>query len=274
MGEDFDAIPAAALEDIAYLARSANRVTLLNVLSSGAYARRELNDLTGINRSTVGRIINEFEERGWIERTTDWEYTATPTGKQVVAEFVPLVESMAVIRKFGDTVAWLQATADPVDLHHLRNATVWRPEPTDPMAPTAAYMDDLRTATEFHCLVGVAPPVPFEKAMLEGVVERGMRVEHVISESEFAYLRDDPERMARWRDYIDAGANVYRYDGTVPCNFVILDETVYIAKSQSEYGDPYTVIESENDTVRSWARESIERHRAESEQLNGEIFVE
>lgn len=274
MRDHSDAVPADALEDVAYLARSANRVRLLNVLASGSYARRELAERTEITRTTIGRIVNEFEERGWVERTTDGEYTATPVGEQIDTEFMPLVETITVIRNLGETVAWFQATEQPIELHHLQDATAWQPESTDPMAPTVAYMDDLRTAAEFHCLVGVAPPVPFEKAMRDGVVERGMRVEHVISESEYAYLRDDPERAARWREYIEAGANVYRYDGTVPCNFVILDETVYIAKSQSDYGDPYTVIESDDDAVRSWAHEIIKRHRAESERLDAEVFAE
>lgn len=274
MESDSDAVPADALEDIAYLARSANRVRLLDLLASGSYARRELAERTEIARTTIGRIVNEFEERGWIERTTDGAYTATPVGEQIDAEFTPFVQSIAVVRNLGETVAWFQATEQSIDLHHLRDATVWRPESTDPLAPTAAYMDDLRTAAEFHCLVGVAPPVLFEKAMRDGVVERGMRAEHVISESEYAYLRDNPERAARWQEYIQAGANVYRYDGPVPCNFVILDETVYIGKSQSDYGDPYTVIESDNDVVRSWAHEIIKRHRAESEQLDSEVFAE
>lgn len=274
MPDDSDAVPAEALEDIAYLARSANRLRLLDTLASGTYERRDLTERTGIARTTMGRIVNEFEERGWVERTPDGAYTATPVGEQVVAEFTPLVESMAVIRNLGKTVAWIQATENPISRHRLRDATLYRPEATDPAAPTGVYLDEIRTAGEFHCLVGVAPTVPFEKAMLDGVVERGIRVEHVISESEYAYLRSDPERMARWREYIQAGANVYRYDGTVPCNFLIIDGTVYIGKSQSDYGDPYTVIESDDDIVRSWAHDVIERHRTESEQLDTEVFAE
>lgn len=264
---------AGALEDIAYLARSANRVRLLDELVSGASTRSDLTERTGIARTTVGRIVKEFEERGWVERTAGGGYTATPTGRQVVAEFTPLVDSMTVIRILGETVAWFQATEQQISLHHLRDATVWRPERTDPMAPTAAYMDDLRTAAEFHCLVGVAPPISFEKAMQDGVVERGMRVEHVISESEYTYLRDDPERSKRWREYIGAGANVYRYDGTVSINLVVLDATVYIAKSQSDYGEPYTVIESDDEVVRSWAHEVIETHKADSVPLAADDFV-
>lgn len=274
MGGHSDVVPEGALEDIAYLARSANRVRLLDALSSGSYTRRDLTDRTGIARTTVGRIISEFEKRGWVHRGTDGEYEATPVGEQVVSEFTLLAESMAAIRNLGEIIAWFQATEQPIGLHHLRDATVLRPESADPMAPTVAYIDDLRTASEFHCLVGVAPPVSFEKAMRDGVVERGLTVRHVISESEYAYLRDYPERVRRWREYIRAGANVYRYDGIIPCNFIILDETVYIAKSQSDYGEPYTVIESENDAVRSWAHGIIERYRADSERLDVAAFGE
>lgn len=273
MEGDSDAIQSGALDDIAYLARSSNRITLLNTLASGTHARRALTEQTDVARTTIGRILNEFEERGWVERTTEGEYTATPIGKQVITEFMPLVESMAVIRTLRETVAWLQATEQHIDLQHLRDATVWRPEPADPMAPAEAYMDDLRTATEFQCLVGVAPPESFEKAMRDGVVERGMRVEHIISEGEYMYLLDYPDRLQRWREYIDAGANVYCYAGTVSCNLMIFDGTTYIAKTQSEFGEPYTVIESDNDAVLSWALDVIERYRNSATQLDSGAFM-
>jgi predicted transcriptional regulator len=269
---DPDAVPAGALESIAYLARSHNRVALLATLSTGAYTPSELHDSTGVARTTVGRIVNEFEERGWVERTSDGTYVTTPTGDQVAAEFTPLVESMAVVERLGDTVAWLQGVDPPLDLHHLREAVVRRPTTTDPMSPTAYYLDRLRTADEFHCLVGVAPPVSFETAMADAVADRGMTVEHVISGPEFAYVRDDPERASRWHEYIDAGANVYCYDDGVPCNLLVFDETVCIAKTQSEYGEPYTFVESRDDVVRSWAHEVIAGHKAAATRLTADAF--
>ena len=267
-----DAIPADALEDIAYLARSVNRVVLLETLASGSYTRRDLIEQTGIARTTIGRIVNEFEERGWIERTSDGDYTATPVGVQVSDEFMPLVEAMAVVRRLGDMVAWLQAVEPSIDLHHFGDATVRRPESVDPTEPLTRYIDALQRASEFHCLVGVAPPLSFEAVMRDEVVKGDLRVEHVISEEEFAYVRDRPERVTRWREYAEAGANVYCYDGIVPCNFLIFDETVYIGKSQSEWGEPYAAIESENEVVRTWAHEIIETYRAKSKRLGPEAF--
>lgn len=273
MDGDSDAVQSEALDDIAYLARSSNRIKLLNTLASGTHGGRELTEQTDIARTTIGRILNGFEECGWVERTTDGEYTTIPIGNQVITEFMPLGESMAVIRTLRETVAWFQATAQDIDLQHLRDATVWRPEPANPMAPAEAYMDDLRTATEFQCLVGVAPPESFEKAMRDGVVERGMRVEHIISKGEYRYLLDYPDRLERWREYIHAGPNVYCYPGTVSCNVMIFDGTTYIAKTQSEYGEPYTVIERDNDAVLTWAVELIERYRNSATQRDAGAFI-
>lgn len=263
-----------SLDDIAYLARSHNRIRILETLASGALTRGELTDRTSIASTTVGRILNELSDREWAERTDAGTYTATLIGRQVIAEFTPLVDAMSVIQTLGETVAWFQAAEPPLKLKHLADATVRRPVPADPMAPMNAYMADLRSAAAFHCLVGVAPPENFEKAMRNGTVERGMRVEHVITESEFTYLLDYPERLERWRDYIEAGANVYCYAGSVPCNLLIFDDTLYIGNSQSEYGEPYTVIESTNSTVINWAYRVIDEHREESKKLGVADFTE
>ena len=49
-----------ALDDIAFLARSVNRVEVLETLSSGPHNRAELQEATDISRPTVGRIVNNF----------------------------------------------------------------------------------------------------------------------------------------------------------------------------------------------------------------------
>lgn len=267
MQGDSDVESADALEDLAYLARSRNRVKILDLLTTEELTRGDLAEQTSIASTTIGRILNELADREWVERTDAGTYAATPVGRQVIAEFTPIVSAMSVIQKLGETVAWFQTVDQPLELQHLSDATVRRPVRTDPMAPTNAYMDDLRTANEFYCLVGVAPTENFEQAMRDGTVERGMQVEHVITDAEFNYLLDHPDRLKRWRQYIEAGANVYCYEGSVPCNLLIIDETLYIGKAQSDYGEPYTVIESTNCKVLEWGHRMIEDYREESRKL-------
>lgn len=263
-----------ALEDIAYLARSGSRLRVLAALATESYTRAELEEKTGVARTTVGRIINEFEERGWVRRTTDGEYEVTPLGKYVVSEFRPFVESIDAIRNLGNLVAWLPTDEVPISLDNFTDAVVRRPDPANPMSTVADFNTRLDGVSEFQCLVGIAPPILFEQRMRDAVVNRDLDTKHVITDEELNYLLDHPERWTRWREYLDAGANVYQYDGRVPCNLFVFDDTVIISNSQSDYGEPHVSIESVNDAVLSWAHEVIEKYKNEAERLNSAVFTD
>lgn len=267
-----DRFPDGALDDIAYLSRSVNRVRILDAITTAPSTRSELEETTGASRTTVGRIINEFEERGWARRTTDGEYAATPPGNRMLSEFEPFVQSVQVIGNFGDLVAWLPLDEVPIDLHHFSDSTVHRPEPADPTSTLAEFTTRMEAAAEFQCVVRIAPPVPLERKMRDGVVERGMETKHVITDGELEYLLDRPDRSTNWREYVEAGANVYRYDGQIPCNLFVFDDTVLIANTSSDFGEPHVVIESGNKEVLSWARRVIEKYRSEAERINSAAF--
>lgn len=262
-----------ALEDIAYLARSGSRLRVLAALVTESYTRGELEEKTGVARTTVGRIINEFEERGWARRTTDGEYEVTPLGKYVFSEFRPFVESIDAIRNLGNLVAWLPTDEVPISLDNFTDAVVRRPDPANPMSTVADFNTRLDGVSEFQCLVGIAPPILFERRMRDAVVNRDLDTKHVITDEELNYLLDHPERWTRWREYLDAGANVYRYDGRVPCNLFVFDDTVIISNSQSDYGEPHVSIECVNEAVLSWAHELIEKYKNEAERLDSTVFT-
>lgn len=245
---------------------------ILDALSRESYTRKGVEETTEVARTSIDRIINEFEQRGWVHRTGDGRYRATPTGEQVMAEFEPCVESMAAIRELGDLVAWLPTDDVEIDLAHFKDVTVRRPAPADPTSTTSYLTELLGEASAFHCLVGVAPPLAFEKAMRDNVVNGDLRTEHVISTEEYHYLLDCTDRLPRWREYIDAGGNVFLHDGPVPCNLFIFDETLIIANSQSEIGEPLVSIESTNETVRSWALDVIREYKRGAQPLGVRDF--
>jgi len=269
-----DAFPEEAMDEVAYLSRSASRVRILDALVTESLTRSELQNTTEIARTTVGRIINEFEERGWVRRTVDGAYTATPTGEGVISEFKPFIESIQTIKDLGDLVVWLPTDEFTIDLHHFSDASVRRPDPTDPMSTIADFNERLTGVSEFHCIVGVAPPIPFEQAMRDEVVNRGLNTEHVITTDELTYLLERPERLPRWREYIDGGANVYQYDGQVPCNLFVFDDTLIITNGQSDIGESLVGIKSENEAVLSWAHEVISEYKNEAERLDSSAFTE
>lgn len=268
-----EGVPDGALNDIAYLSRSGSRVTILDAIAAESHSQSELETRTGIARTTVGRVINEFEERGWARRTNNGEYTATPSGERIITEFKPFVETVEVIRTLGDLVGWLPLEEAPINLHHFADATIHRPEPADPMSTVTEFNTRLEDTDEFQCLVRIAPPIPFERAMCHGVRNRDLETKHVITDDEYTYLLNHPERVARWQEYLDDGANVYRYEGEIPCNLFVFDDTVLITNTTSEIGEPHVGIKSSNSAVVTWAKGVIEEYRGESQRLDSTAFA-
>lgn len=261
--------PDDAMVDIEYLARSSNRVEILVALATDSYSRRELAETTGTSRTTLDRIVNELEERNWVTRTTKGEYVATPSGDRVAEESARFVGAMAAIRVLGDAVAWLPEDELTVGLEHFSDATVRRPKPNAASAPSRYATDLLETASEFSCLVNTPPSLGFEKALVNGVLDGRLSTKHVMTEGELTVLKENPDRAARWERYVEASGEVYCYDGPIPCNLIVIDETVLILDRHPEALEG---IESTNPTVRSWALGIIEDYRNDASRLDSTVF--
>lgn len=271
-----DTVPIEALEDIAYLSRSPNRVRILDALTRDSYSRRELGEQTGTARTTLDRIVNELEERGWAHRTREGNYVGTPTGRHLMAQVRPFVDSVEAIRRLDETVAWLPADELSIELHHFGDASVLRPEQDDPMETVDYFVDLIRDTADFRVLTHLAPPAPLAGAMRDRIVTGRLTAEYVLTDELIDYLREQPERRGRWRDIIQGDADVFRDEGPLPCNLWIFDDIVLIKKSgpepiQDSYGVP---IQSENETVRSWAHDLIDRRRADATRVGAETFAE
>ncbi len=264
-----DAPPDDALDDIAYLSRSNTRAWILATLSAAVATRGELEDATGIPRTTIDRAVNELADRGWITRTPDGEYTATPTGERITSESRRFIGAIEAIRNLGDAVGWLPHDELTIGLHHFTDAIVRRPEPNAMNAPDTFAIGLMQGAAEFACLVNTPPSLAFEDAMIQGVIEDRLATTHVITDDELTVLLRDEARSARWRAYVEAGANLYCYEGSIPANLLIIDETVLILDRQPEAPEG---IETTNPVVRSWANETIEEYRDDADLLSAAEF--
>lgn len=266
MLEGDDTVSGEALADVAYLSRSSNRVRILDALTDGPSTRRELAEKTGASRTTLDRIVNELEERGWAERTPDGEYVATPTGAHLMGQFDPFLGSVEAIERLGERVAWLPTDELEIDLRHFRDASVHEPDHGDPVDTVDFMIDCLRDTSQLRVMTHFTPPDSFLAVLHRRVVSGELSFESVVPAEQFEALGKTRARREGLREVLEAGGELYRCEGPIPCNLWLFDDLVMLKKSapgpiDDAYGVP---ILSENSEVRSWAHELLDRYRADA----------
>lgn len=250
------------LNTVAYLSRSANRVAILRAVDAEPYDRRDLEAEVGVSRSTLSRVLRELEaERGWIQRTTDG-YTTTTAGSLVVAQFVPLLETIDALHTLGDALAYLPVDTMSLPVRQFHDATLITPAEFDPTAPFEYGIDELR-ASETLLSVGRTVPRPYVRAIDEAL-PNDLSVELVVG-GPYLDTVAESELAALWNDIV-AETVVYRYDGYVPYNLLVLDDVVHIWLC-SDQGERAGLLETANPAVREWAIDTVEEYRREAKPL-------
>ncbi len=273
-------VPSDTLAEITYLTRSKNRAKLLVTLAAttprpgqfpSGYSRRELADVTGASQPTLSRILTEFEERGWAERTTEGEYVPTPFGAHLADEFESFVSSVDVLRDLGEVAAILPTTELSIDRRHFGDATVRRLGGPQPIAFRRYLADLLRDGSaSFYVLSKDPGPATPGSEAHDRIVAGHLDYVLINPGHIHEYFTDIPEAMETGLEQVEAGAEYYIYDGEVPCNLFILDEVVVIENGHAADDGSRAVIESRNETVRTWALELFERYREGATKLTVE----
>ena len=271
MGDQPRSDSDTAFEEIAYLVRSEHRSAALEHLEDGPYEPKELVELTGASRPTLGRILGELEERGWVERSGGG-YVATPVGEAIVTEFEPFRGAVEAIDRLGNAVAWIPREATPIELRHFRSATVQSLGEDDPVDALEFMTGLIQGASTWGALTHLMAPARKREAMLQGVQTDRLEAVNVLTGEVIDRLLEGGDKRAWLQEYLEAGATVARYDGSIPCNLFVIDELVLIGDSHPGSDNPYTAIVSENETVRRWAMDIIDGYLADSERLSTDLL--
>lgn len=274
--------PDDTLEDVAYLARSGNRVRVLGALAATVtkpgqptpgHEPRELRERTAVPKTTLSRIITEFEERGWAERNADGEYVATRRGELVASHFDPFVSSMEVLGELGEIAELLPTTELTIDLHHFSDATVRHPQGPQP-DDFGRYLSDLiHDSTAMHLFSYVPVPGTLADERDETFASLDVFVS-IWPDSLWDYWMNFQGERDTTRRALRTMGEYYSFEGHLPCNLFIFDEVVVIENSQVDGVKEGTAIESRNETVREWALDVFERYRAAAVEFTVEDIPE
>jgi|AntDeeMinimDraft_5_1070356.scaffolds.fasta_scaffold00482_4 predicted transcriptional regulator len=251
-------------DDVEFLARSENRVVVLDSLREGSATRPALQDRLGIDRVTLGRILAAFEDREWVG--TDGESYATTFLGDIVAdrfdEFRSFVATARDLRALVGTVP-LDELGFPVD--RLADATVTTADEGDPYAPVRRFMKCVRDSDSLsgYDTTTIAPIYVEEireeilGGMTTGIVYRPSVIDQIVS--------DYGEAVA---GAVESGHLTLWVAEELPCGLAIFDDRVALGAYDDETGMLAVFVESDDPAVREWAMDSFDAYRDEAVSLD------
>lgn len=250
------------LEEIEFLARSPHRIEMLDTLAEGPRDRDSIRNCLSASAPTIGRILNDFEARSWVQRDGH-EYTVTQTGAFVTEHFTALLEKMETERRLRDIWPLLPTELPGFSLDLVADAVITTVEPGNPYAPAnrcASFYPTTDRVRGFDA--AVTAPHNFET--LAELVMDGLELEFVLPpdvsiEIEAAY--PDTDRQ------MDASENVtVWWNESLPLNrLIIFDDRVGVGGYDPEMGILAVYVDSDSPELREWALSTFERVRRESQ---------
>lgn len=249
------------LDDVAFLARSENRVAILRALAEGSATRTDLGESTGVGRITLGRVLGDFVERGWIVREGE-SYEITLVGELVADAFDDVVEAAETARTFKDVIKWVPVEQMDFDLRRLSDADLVLPTPNDPFASLRRAQQGLES-TESLQLVTNATAEETIEVMARRAAAGELSLSVVIDGETLDVVTADSTTRDRLRTILSSGGEVYRHEGPIPYIVAVLDDVVHIGVDD-EAGVNVALIESADPDVRAWAVDIAESYREEA----------
>lgn len=255
----------SSLDDVAFLARADHRVTLLTALADRRRSRTELQELTGVSRTTVGRSLQGLQTRGWV--TGDGrEYETTELGDFVASEVERFVDRMQVERELRDVWHLLPSQEDGFSPEACRDAVVTVAAADEPYAPVNRWVDLLEASDRMRFVgsdIGLLEPCRDE---LRRFILDGMRAEIVDPPEHARYIRSTyPEYCETL--FASGNLTVGVHDDLPEYGVGVLDDRVLVCGYHPDDGTVRVLVDTDAEDVREWAESTYESYKRDARPL-------
>lgn len=259
-----------ALDDIAFLANSENRVAVLEELIEAPQSRDELRDHVDASRVTIARILRELEARNWIENSGQ-AYAVTPVGDWICTEFIRLVDEVEAEHRVRRALQWVPSDLLTFDIQCLRNAETVLLKRND---PTAA----VRRLVEFHqdskralgCTRCVAPPLI--ETHWELTVNGDTRVRQVLTPKALDTVLNHSTAKHQLYQMLEEANAHYSVSEDIPISVGIVDDAVAINLTD-EQGVQKGMLITEDETAHAWALDLFETYRDKARPVEADMVT-
>jgi len=247
-----------ALDDVAFLANSENRVAVFEALVEAPRNRGEIHDRIDASRVTIARVLRELEEREWITNVGR-EYTVTPLGEWIYDEFTRMLEEVRVERRLREPLQHFPSHLLTFDVRYLRDAEVVLVEESDATAFVRRVLEFHRSGERIRGVARMAAPVLVENQW-ELTVHGDTSLDLVISPEVLDAVLDHPTSAQQFGEMLaEESVRFSVYEG-IPMSVGIVDDTVGINLTD-EQGVIKGGLVSEDETVHEWAIDLFETCR-------------
>lgn len=140
----------SALDDIAFLANSENRVAVLHELADGPHSKHVLMESTEFSRVTLGRILDDLEDRQWItQRGQVCDISAL--GSWVIEEFAAFQETMEAERNLRNVFQWFPKEGYGFHISCLADSDISSISRADASAPISTLVKQFDLGGRVNC---------------------------------------------------------------------------------------------------------------------------
>ena len=249
----------SALSEVEFLARSENRVAVLQLLATDARTRGELGEATGASQATLGRILDDFRARSWVRREAEG-YVATATGQLLAEGLTDLLETVETEQKLRDIVPYLPTAALGFDLTQFADATITVPTQTRPTAPLQRVLERMRGAETLRAVSHTLNERSLA-VIMDRVTAGEQSFEGVFAEAAIETLATDEESWTALTDLAASdAARLWVRSGDVPLAATVSDGAVTFLLRDDD-GLVQAAVETERSAVRGWVTDTIDRYR-------------
>ena len=256
-----------ALDDVAFLANSANRVRVFETLVEAPRPRDELLDRVDASRVTVTRILRDLEDRDWITRQGR-EYTVTPLGEWIHDEFARLVGEVEAERRLREPLEWFPSDLLTFDVRSLRDAEVVLLDGSDATLFIRRVLEFHRSGDRIRGVATMVAPV-FVENHWESTVHGETLLEMVITPRVLDVILDHPTSARQFREMLAEETTRFSVAEEIPMSVGIVDGAVGINLTD-EQGVIKGGIVSEDEDVYEWAVDLYETVREEARPVEPE----
>jgi len=255
----------AALDDIAFLANSANRIRVLETIVESSRERNEVHEQVDATRVTIGRTLRDLEEKNWIEQQGR-TYTSTPLGEWVVEDMMHLIDEIEAERRLREPLEWLPIEHLTFDIRRLRDAEILLLDGSDASAV-------FRRIFEFHnsgdWIRGIARDAApeFVENHWRNTVHGNTKLEMIMTPEIVDAIRNHPDAVRQLREMIELAETDFYVHDQIPFSVGIVDGEVGI-NLIDEQGALKGGLVTDDEAIHEWAVDRYESFREEASPLD------